>query len=70
MIVVSYLFYNKHNLYLYFMFVYFFYLIIIVLLLDNGDKKVSTSNNDATDGPLNVDSKSNILKKLSKFRYF
>lgn len=39
----------------------------IVLLLDNGEKKVGTSTNDSTDETLNVESKQNILKKLSEF---
>lgn len=39
----------------------------IVSPLDNGGKKVSTSTNDMTDGTLNIESKPNILKKLSKF---
>jgi len=39
----------------------------IVLLLDNGEKKVGTSTNDSADETLNVESKQNILKKLSEF---
>lgn len=39
----------------------------IVLLLDNGEKKVGTSTNGSTDETLNVESKQNILKKLSEF---
>jgi len=39
----------------------------IVLLLGNGEKKVGPSTNDSTDETLNVESKQNILKKLSEF---
>jgi len=39
----------------------------IVLSLGNGEKKVSVSTNDSTDETLNVESKQNILKKLSEF---
>jgi len=41
--------------------------ISIVFLLDNADKKVSGPTIDTADGTLNVESKANILKKLSKF---
>lgn len=55
-------FYRIKNSYLYCAFG-----LIIILSSDNVEKKVSTSSNDTADGTLNVDSKSNILKKLSKF---
>jgi len=41
--------------------------LIIVFLLDNANKKVSGPTIDTTDGTLNVESKANILKKLSEF---
>jgi len=44
-----------------------FTFISVIFLLDNAEKKTSGSNTDVTDGTLNIESKPNILKKLSEF---